>query len=82
MKLDVTKPHWLIANGDAERVEVLRSPLVREQHSMYQPVRRYIAYHGHVLAAQETFDDDEWMHGQVEVSVYVPPAVRNASYAA
>jgi hypothetical protein len=74
---EVIHPCWLIAIGDAERVEVLRSPLVREEKSMYEPVRRFIAEHGLVLAAQETFEDDEWMFGEVEVSVYVPPAVRN-----
>jgi hypothetical protein len=48
---------------------------------MYQPVRRFINDHGLVLAAQETFEDDEWIYGQVEMSVYVPPVARNASYA-
>lgn len=75
--VEVVHPCLLIAIGDAERVEVLRSPLVQEDKSMYQPVRRYIAEHGLALAARETFQDDEWMFGEVEVSVYVPPAVRN-----
>jgi hypothetical protein len=76
LPLEIAKPCLLIAIGDTERVEVLRSPLVREEHSMYEPVRRFIAEHGLVLAAQQTFEDDEWMFGKVEVSVYVPPAVR------
>ena len=79
--LEVVRPCWLIANGDAERVEVLRSPLVKHTKRMYQPVRQYIAEHGLVLAALGTFDDADWMGGQVEMSVFVPPASRNASYA-
>lgn len=77
MKLEIARPCWLIATGDVERVEVLRSPLVREDDSWMDPVRRFIGDHGLVLAARETFLDDDWMHGRVEVSVYVPPAVRN-----
>lgn len=77
LALQIIRPCWLIAIGDTERVEVLRSPLVREKHSMYLPVRRFIADHGLVLAVRETFEDPDWMHGEVEVSVYVPPAVRN-----
>ncbi|WP_328358599.1 hypothetical protein OG976_04785 [Mycobacterium sp. NBC_00419] len=51
MPLEVVQPCFLIAIGGSERVEVLRSPLVR--------------------------DGDDWMFGRVEMSVYVPPAVRN-----
>lgn len=77
MQLEITKPCLLIAIGDVDRVEVFRSPLVREKHSMYEPVRRFIVEHSLVLAAQEAFEDADWMYGRVEVSVYVPPAVRN-----
>jgi hypothetical protein len=77
LKREIAHPTFLIAIGDTERVEVLRSPVVRESDSVYEPVRRFIAEHGLVLAARETFDDADWMFGQVEVSVYVPPAVRN-----
>ena len=62
---------------DIERVEVLRSPVVRETDPLYEPVARFIADHGLVLAARESFPDGEWMWAEVEVSVYVPPAVRN-----
>ena len=79
--LRVEHPSWLIATGDTERLEVLRSPLVTGACRMYEPVRRFIADNGLVLAARETFEDPEWMHGSVEVSVFVPPASRNASYA-
>lgn len=67
----------MVAVGDRERVEVLRSPVVRETDPVYEPVARFIADHGLVLAARETFPDGEWMWAEVEVSVYVPPAVRN-----
>lgn len=77
MQLEITKPCWLIAIGDASRIEVLRTPLVRDTDSIYEPVRRFIDEHGLVLAAQETFKDRDWIFGEVEMSVYVPPAVRN-----
>ncbi len=78
---EAVEPCFLIATGDAERLEVLRSPLVRESDSMYEPVRRFIAQYGLALSAREKFEDDDWMFGEVEVSVYVPPASRSASYA-
>lgn len=77
MKLEIEKPGWLIAFGDTRRLEVLRSPLVRDDASMYEPVRRFIADCGLVLAAQKTFEDHDWMHGKVGMSVFVPPEVRN-----
>lgn len=77
LALRVVHPCQLIAHGDAERVEVLRSPVVRETDPLYEPVARFIADHGLVLAARESFPDGEWMWAEVEVSVYVPPAVRN-----
>ncbi|WP_255245958.1 hypothetical protein [Mycobacterium persicum] len=77
LPFEVVHPCWLIAIGDTERVEVLRSPLVSDDKRMYQPVRSYIAGHGLVLTVRETFEDPDWMGGAVEVSVYVPPAVRN-----
>jgi hypothetical protein len=79
--IEVIRPCWLIATGDDERLEVLRSPAVRTTDDWYRPVRRYIEDHGLVLAAQESFDDDDWMMGEIEMSVYVPPASRNESYA-
>lgn len=77
----VTEPSWLIANGTRDRFEVLRSPLVEITDEMYSPVGQFIADHGLVLAARETFEDHRWMRGTVEMSVYTPPAARNASYA-
>lgn len=76
----VAHPCMLIANGDADRLEVLRSPLVTDGKRMYATVRQYIGDYGLVLAARETFEDSDWMYGSVEMSVYVPPMVRNASY--
>lgn len=79
--LGVIRSGWLIATGDADRVTVLRSFRVQERKRMFQPVRRFIAEHGLVLAARETFVDQDWMGGAVEMSVYVPAATRNANYA-
>jgi len=70
-KLNVTRPCLLIADGDSDRLEVLRSPAVTDAKRMYQPVREFINRHGLVLAARETFDDDDWIDCKVEVSVYV-----------
>jgi hypothetical protein len=80
--VSVSKTGWLIANGDTQRLEVLRSPLVTSTKPIYQPVRQFIADHGLLLASQETFPNIDWMFGEVEMSVYLPPASRNASYAA
>lgn len=71
LALEVIHPCWLIASGDSQRIEVLRSPLVRQGKSMFEPVRRFIEQHGMVLAARATFDDDDWMHGTVIVEVFV-----------
>ncbi|MBS1696090.1 MAG: hypothetical protein JST91_28175 [Actinobacteria bacterium] len=71
LPFEVARPCWLIATGGPERVEVSRSPLVGDTDKWYQPVRRYIADHGLVLASRETFDDADWMFGAVEMSVYV-----------
>ena len=73
-------PTLLTAIGDADRLEVLRSPLTVSTGRMYGPVGQFIADHGMVLAAQETFDDPDWMYGQFEMSVFVSPASRNATY--
>lgn len=81
-QIEVVHPCWLIATGDQERVEVLRSPLVRQDDGIYRPVREYIAGHGLVLAARETFPGvPEFMHNSVEMSVYVTPQARNNGYA-
>ncbi|EIT89309.1 hypothetical protein [Mycobacteroides abscessus] len=77
MELDITEPQWLIAIGAPSRVEVYRCPVVREDDSSYVPVREYIDRHGLVLAALETFTDAGWMFGRFEMSVFVPPSVRN-----
>lgn len=76
LPFEVVHPGFLIAVGNVERLEVSRSPLVRDDDSMYEPVQRFIADHGLVLLDQETFDDDHWAYREVEASVYVPPAVR------
>lgn len=68
---------WLIAIGDSKRVEVFRSPVVRATDSMYEPVCRFIAAHGLVLAARDCFPDPEFVFGSAEVTVYVPPAARD-----
>lgn len=75
--LEVVHPCWLIAVGDTERVEVMRGSSLRTDDAWLEPVQQYISDNGLVLAVQESFEDDDFMGGEVEVSVYVPPAVRN-----
>ncbi|AFR50027.1 hypothetical protein [Gordonia sp. KTR9] len=77
----VVRPCCLVASGDSNRVEVARSPLVRREHRMDQPVRKHIEDHGLVLATRETFDNPGFMYGATEVSVYVRPHARNAGAA-
>ena len=77
LPLEVAHPCWLIAIGATERVEILRSPALSVNDLWLKPVYRFISEHGLVLAAQETFEDPDWFFGKVEMSVYVPPAVRN-----
>lgn len=81
MHIEVRHPSWLVASGDHERLEVARSPLVRQRHRIYREVRQHIADHGLVLAARESFADPNFMHGEVEASVYVTPLARNAGAA-
>lgn len=78
--LDVVDPSWLIATGDGQRVEVLRSPLVESTDADYAPVARFITDHGLVLAAQQTYTDDRWIFGAFEFSVFTSPAARNTAY--
>lgn len=75
MKLEVVHPTFLIAIGDAERLEVLRSPLVLDTDSLYAPVRQFIEEHSLAPAISESFDDPDWMWGRVDVTIYVPALV-------
>jgi Gene product 70 len=75
MKLEVVHPTFLIAVGDTERLEVFRSPVVREDDSWVEPVHQFIKDHGLVPAISESFDDPDWMSGRVEVTVYAPAPV-------
>lgn len=79
--IEIADPAWLTAIGHPQRVEVLRSPLVDDTIADYARVLRYIADHGLVLADRETYDDDRWVFGSVEMSVYTSPAARNSTYA-
>jgi hypothetical protein len=75
MKLDVVYPTFLIAVGDTERLEVLRSPVVRQDDPWLQPVHQFIEDQGLVPAISESFDDPDWMFGRVDVTVYAPALV-------
>ena len=69
-RLDVNRPCWLTATGDAYRVQVYRSPLVKAGSRMLAPVRDFIADHGLELAYTETDEAAEWMHGQRVREIY------------
>ncbi|BBY62193.1 hypothetical protein [Mycolicibacterium helvum] len=70
-QLEIVHPGWLYAVGDGIQVEVMRSPLVRDDNDWLDPVLQYIAEQGLALASRETFEDPDWMFGKVEISVYV-----------
>lgn len=63
-RLDIDRPCWLTARGDAKRVEVYRSPLVKPDSQMFKPVADHLADHGLSLVYTDTYDDDGMMHGQ------------------
>src|SRR4051812_9849688 len=77
--MDTAEPHWLFASSlTAERLEVLRSPLVRDTDDVYEPVHRFIHENGLVLSARENFRHPHFMWGEADASVYVSPAARYA----
>jgi hypothetical protein len=80
MALTLNHPHWLYALGDATRVEVLRSPLLRDEDDWWQQVQRFTAKHGLVLAARSTFQEPHFMFGAADAEVYLTPAKRQIAY--
>ncbi|MCU1697848.1 MAG: hypothetical protein JWR34_3911 [Mycobacterium sp.] len=77
--MNTAKPHWLFASSStAERLEVLRSPLVGDNDDWLEPVQRFIHDNGLVLSARENFVHPHFMWGQADASVYVSPAARYA----
>ncbi len=76
--LSIKISHWIFAHGDSERLEVLRSPGLRDTDDWWQPVRQFIAGHGLRLSAQEDFRHPHFMDGGCAAEVYVSPAARNA----
>lgn len=75
--IDMGNYGWLIAYGDETRVDVLRSTYLDDSDDDYRPVRGYLRDRGLVMAAQQTFDHDDWINWEVEWSVFVPAAVRS-----
>jgi hypothetical protein len=75
MKLEVVHPTFLIAVGDTERLDVLRSSVVRDDDYWLEQVHQFITDHGLIAALSESFDDPDWMSGRVEVTVYAPVLV-------
>jgi hypothetical protein len=69
-RLDVERPCMLTAQGDAARVEVFRSPLVKAGSRMFAPVREHIETHGLKLVYTETDVDPDWMHGERIREIY------------
>ena len=68
--LGVMHPCLLTATGDAARVEVWRSPLVKLDSRLFTPVREHLATHGLTLVFTEAEDDTEWMHGERIREIY------------
>ncbi|MGY4650018.1 hypothetical protein [Mycobacterium sp. URHB0021] len=76
--LNIGRPHWLFACGNAERVEVLRSHGLHGDEPEPLQADAYVWEHGLVLLARESFDHPHFMGGGVDGEVYVTPALRNA----
>lgn len=72
-QIELDRPRWLVASGNHERLEVTRSPLVRQQHRIYQPVSKHIEDHGLVLVAREAVPNPDFMYGETEIPVYAAP---------
>ena len=69
-RLDVVRPCWLTAHGDASRVQVYRSPLVKAGSRMFAPVREHLKDHEMTLVYTEADEDPEWMHGKRIREIY------------
>lgn len=76
-ELSISKPHFLYAKGDADRLEVLRSHWIASDHVMSAPSRGHVAAHSLVLVARESFQLAHFMWGGADAEVFVKPEVRN-----
>lgn len=68
--LQVDRPCWLVAQGDASSVDVYRSPLVKAGSRVLSPVLEFIAANGLQLVYTETDEDPAWMHGERIREIY------------
>ncbi|MFA5707393.1 hypothetical protein [Mycolicibacterium sp.] len=69
-RLAIGKEGWLTAEGDADRVTVFRSPLVKVSGRMFSPVRDHVEACGLRLVYTETDEDPEWIYGQRIREIY------------
>lgn len=63
-------PRLLTAAGDAARVEVWRSPLVKLDSTIFAPVREHLEANELTLVYTEAEEDTEWMHGERIREIY------------
>ncbi|WP_435592025.1 hypothetical protein [Nocardia sp. bgisy118] len=69
----VDRAMYIIAETSGTAINVFRSPIVRDQDVLFQPVREHIRQHGLVLAWSETFEDSGWMFGELIAEIYTTP---------
>lgn len=69
-RLDIDRPCLLTASGDADLVEVTRSPLVTVGSRLLAPVLDYLASHGLRSVYRETEEDPHWAYGQRIREIY------------
>ncbi|WP_280215297.1 hypothetical protein [Nocardia cyriacigeorgica] len=70
MELELAVSNRLYAVGGPDRIEVYRSPVVKDRHDVYRPVADYIQRHGLVLAASDVHEDDSMFFGEAAYSIY------------
>lgn len=64
----IVKRHWLYAAQLGDLLFVYRSPLVKDDDTMYRPVKAMIA--GHQLDHREQVEDPDMMFGKAQLSIY------------
>ncbi|WP_280179890.1 hypothetical protein [Nocardia cyriacigeorgica] len=73
MEFELAESNRLYAVGGPDRLEVYRSPVVKDRHDVYRPVADYIQRHGLALAASDVHEDDSMFFGKATYSIYTRP---------
>ncbi|WP_373862423.1 hypothetical protein [Nocardia acidivorans] len=74
--IEIHHPIFLYAKCERYRVWLYRSPLLKDHHPLFLPVREHIKSNRLVLTVSETFKDEGMMFGSGICEVYLPPDKR------